>query len=204
MTDKAQREAHLKDVNDLYDGISNNTLPAVSFVKPSTFNDGHPASSKVDIFEAFTKKIVELVQSNKEVWEDTAIVITTDEGGGYYDSGYIQPVDYFGDGTRIPLIVVSKYSEGGHVVHEYSDHASIVKFIERNWDLPKLSKRTRDNLPNPKTAENNPYVPVNGPAIGDLWGNFCFGHKDGDHDRDHDRCGHDEHHHGGGDENPYR
>ena len=67
------------------------------------------------------------------------ILITTDEGGGYYDSGYVQPVDYFGDGTRIPLIVVSKYSEGGRVSHEYSDHASIIKFIERNWDLPKIS-----------------------------------------------------------------
>jgi phospholipase C len=40
---------------------------------------------------------------------DTAIFITFDEGGGYYDSGYVQPLDYFGDGTRIPLIVVSKY-----------------------------------------------------------------------------------------------
>ena len=66
-------------------------------------------------------------------------MVTVDEGGGYYDSGYVQPVDYFGDGTRIPLLVVSKYSEGGHVSHEYSDHASIVKFIERNWNLPKLS-----------------------------------------------------------------
>ena len=153
--------AHMQDVNALYDGIVNNTLPAVSFVKPSTFNDGHPASSKFSIFEAFSKKIVDLVQANKQLSEDTAIIITTDEGGGYYDSGYVQPVDYFGDGTRIPLIVVSKYSQGGHVAHEYSDHASIVKFIERNWNLPKLSNRARDNLPNPKTAENNPYVPEN-------------------------------------------
>jgi len=56
MTHQDQREAHLKDVNALYDGIANNTLPAVSFVKPSTFNDGHPASSKVDIFEPSPRK----------------------------------------------------------------------------------------------------------------------------------------------------
>jgi phospholipase C len=60
------------------------------------------------------------------------------------------------------------------VSHEYSDHASIVKFIERNWKLPTLSDRTRDNLPNPKTSDDNPYVPHNRPAIGDLWGNFGF------------------------------
>ncbi len=179
MTHPDQIAAHLQDMNGLYDAIANNTLPAVSYVKPSTFNDGHPASSKFSIFEAFSKKIVELVQANPRLWADTAVIITTDEGGGYYDSGYVQPVDYFGDGTRIPLIVVSRYSQGGQVVHEYSDHASIVKFIERNWNLPKLSNRSRDNLPNPKTAGNNAYVPINGPAIGDLWGNFCFGQTNG-------------------------
>jgi len=184
MTNPAERNAHLKDTKDLYDAIASGDLPAVSLVKPSTFNDGHPASSKVDLLEAFSKKIIEGVQANKELWDSTAILLTVDEGGGYYDSGYVEPVDYFGDGTRIPLLVVSKYSEGGHVAHEYSDHASIVKFIERNWQLPKLSVRSRDNLPNPSTADDNPYVPVNRPAIGDLFGNFSFGHGDGDNDGD--------------------
>jgi phospholipase C len=182
MANASARDAHMKDTLDLYDAIEAGTLPAVSIVKPSTFNDGHPASSKVELFEAFTKKIIEQVKSKEELWESTAIVITVDEGGGYYDSGYVQPVDYFGDGTRIPLLVVSKYSEGGHVSHEYSDHVSVTKFIERNWDLPKLSARTRDNLPNPKTSDDNPYVPMNSPAIGDLWGNFSFADRDhGDH-----------------------
>lgn len=182
MTNEEAREAHLKDTLDLYDAIEDGNLPAVSFVKPSTFNDGHPASSKVDLFESFVHRIIDQVRSKEELWESTAILITVDEGGGYYDSGYVQPIDYFGDGTRIPLLVVSKYSEGGHVSHEYSDHASIVKFIERNWTLPKLSTRSRDNLRNPVTTHANPYVPVNGPAIGDLWGNFEFGRR-GDDDR---------------------
>jgi phospholipase C len=184
MTSAAGR-AHLQDVDGLYDAIADGSLPAVSFVKPSTFNDGHPASSKVDLFEAFARKIIDGVQANKELWESTAILVTVDEGGGYYDSGYVQPLDYFGDGTRIPLIVVSKYSQGGHVSHEYSDHASIPKFIERNWDLPKLSAYSRDNLPNPRTSDDNPYVPLNRPALGDLFGNFQF--ADHDHDHDHGR-----------------
>jgi phospholipase C len=181
MTNQAQRNAHLKDTLDLYDAIEDGTLPAVSFVKPSTFNDGHPSSSRVDLFESFTKNIIEKVQANRELWESTAILVTVDEGGGYYDSGYVQPLDYFGDGTRIPLIVVSKYSQGGRVSHEYSDHASIPKFIERNWDLPKLSSYSRDNLPNPKTSDDNPYVPTNRPALGDLFGNFQFTDRDGHH-----------------------
>ena len=51
-------------------------------------------------------------------------MITFDEGGGYYDSGYVQPLDFFGDGTRIPMIVVSNYSTGGHISHTYTDHVS--------------------------------------------------------------------------------
>jgi phospholipase C len=100
--------------------------------------------------------------------------ITEDEGGGYYDSGYIQPVDFFGDGTRIPLIVVSKYSEGGKVSHEYGDHVSIIKFIEKNWGLKPITGRSRDNLPNPIQKKSSPYVPVNSPAIGDLTDAFDF------------------------------
>jgi phospholipase C len=181
MTHAAAREAHNKDTLDLYDAIAKGDLPAVSFVKPSTFNDGHPASSKVTLFESFTRKIIDEVRANPELWESTAILVTVDEGGGYYDSGYVQPLDYFGDGTRIPLLVVSKYSRGGHVSHEYSDHASVVKFIERNWKLPKLGPLSRDNLPNPRTSHHNPYVPKNSPALGDLFGNFDFGDDD-DHD----------------------
>ena len=83
---------------------------------------------------------------------DTAIFITFDEGGGYYDSGYVQPVDFFGDGTRIPLLVVSPYTNEGQIVHQYYDHVSIIKFIERNWGLPPMTDRSRDNLPEPKSA----------------------------------------------------
>ena len=179
MTNPTEREAHNKDTSDLYDAIAKGDLPAVSFVKPSTFNDGHPASSKFSLFEAFTRRIINQVRANPELWESTAILVTVDEGGGYYDSGYVQPLDYFGDGTRIPLLVVSKYSRGGHVSHEYSDHASVVKFIERNWKLGKLGPLSRDNLPNPRTSHHNPYVPKNAPALGDLFGNFDFGDDDG-------------------------
>jgi phospholipase C len=168
------RAAHIQDTTNLYDDIASGSLPAVSIVKPSGLVDGHPASSKLDLFEGFTKKIVDAVKKNPTLWKDTAIFITFDEGGGYYDSGYVQPVDYFGDGTRIPLIVVSPYSKGGHIAHEYSDHVSILKFIEKNWGLETVTRRSRDNFPNPITTSGNPYVPVNSPAIDDLFSLFDF------------------------------
>jgi phospholipase C len=148
-------------------------LPAVSFVKPSGYLDGHPASSKVNLLEGFIKKIVEMTKANHTLWADTAIFITMDEGGGYYDSGYVQPLDYFGDGTRIPMIAVSKYSKGGHISHTYTDHVSVLKFIEANWNVPPITGRSRDNLPNPTTGAD-PYKPTNGPAIGDLTDLFSF------------------------------
>ncbi|WP_213305663.1 alkaline phosphatase family protein [Paraburkholderia sacchari] len=174
MTQPARVAAHLQDTTDLYADIANGTLPAVSFVKPGGLLDGHPASSKFGLYEGFVHKIVDSVQANPALWASTAIFITTDEGGGYYDSGYIQPVDFFGDGPRIPLIVVSPYSRGGRVVHDYSDHVSLVKFIEHNWSLGPITARSRDNLPNPVQLPSNPYVPTNAPAIGDLIDAFRF------------------------------
>jgi phospholipase C len=137
--------------------------------------DGHPASSKWNLFEGFVKKIVNQVQTNPALWASTAIFVTTDEGGGYYDSGYIQPLDFFGDGTRIPLMVVSPFVKPGTVSHNYADHVSLLKFIERNWNLGTISNRSRDNLPNPIYASNgSAYVPTNRPAISDLFDMFTF------------------------------
>jgi phospholipase C len=175
MTNPAVVAAHLQDTTNLYSDIQNGTLPAVSYVKPSGFVDGHPASSKLDLFEGFAKKIVDMVQANPTLWQSTAIFITFDEGGGYYDSGYIQPLDYFGDGTRIPMILVSPYTTPGHISHQYNDHVSIAKFIEYNWNLPPITSRSRDNLPNPIPSTSNPYAPSNSPALGDLTDMFTFG-----------------------------
>ena len=178
MTNDSIRTTHLVDTTELYTDIANGTLPAVSFVKPSGWVDGHPGSSKWNLFEGFVKKIVDAVQANPKLWATTAIFVTVDEGGGYYDSGYVQPLDFFGDGTRIPLLVVSPYTKPGHISHSYSDHVSILKFIERNWNLPTVTGRSRDNMPNPKVDQDDPYVPVNTPAISDLFDMFSFGRHD--------------------------
>jgi phospholipase C len=181
---------HMRDVTDLFTDLQNGTLPAVSYVKPDGVMDGHPASSKWGLFEAFARNIIELAQSNPKQWAETAIFVTVDEGGGFYDSGFIQPVDFFGTGPRIPMIAVSPFSTGGHISHVYAEHSSFVKFVERNWMLDStLSDRSRDNLPNPDQHGDHSYVPRNMPAIGDLFDLFDFDHHhDGDHDGgDHDR-----------------
>jgi phospholipase C len=175
MGNAAQRGAHIKDAIDFFNDLSAGKLPAVSFVKPDSYADGHPASSKYDLFEAMLRKTVGGLKANPQLFKETALFVVFDEGGGYWDSGYIQPLDFFGDGPRIPFIVISFYSRGGKVVHTYYDHVSILKFIELNWiGLGPLTTRSRDRLPNP-TSSADPYVPGNPPAIGDLMDMFNFG-----------------------------
>jgi phospholipase C len=180
MGDAAQRAEHVKDTAELLADIRNGTLPAVSFAKPDGLLDGHPQSSKLGLFEAYLKNILDTLDANPKVRAHTAVFVIFDETGGYYDSGFIQPLDFFGDGPRIPLIVVSPFSRGGAVSHSYTDHVSILKFIERNWQLAPLTARSRDNLPNPIVRADNPYVPVNMPAIGDLFDMFHFGNDEND------------------------
>ncbi|HWH41573.1 MAG TPA: alkaline phosphatase family protein [Usitatibacter sp.] len=165
---------HIRDVQDLFADLRNGTLPAVAYVKPDALLDGHPGYSKWSLYEAFVRNVVELAQSNAGQWNETAIFVTVDESGSFYDSGFIQPVDFFGTGPRIPMIAVSPFSRGGRVTHVYAEHSSFVKFIERNWHLGKLSSRSRDNLPNPTPGGPNAYVPGNMPAIGDLFDLFNF------------------------------
>ena len=167
-------KSNLVDLDVFFSDVSSGKLPAVSFVKPNTLLDSHPGSSTPPLFEAFSQRIIDAVQANPKIWKETAILITFDESGGEYDSGYIQPIDFFGDGPRTAMIAVSPFSKFGYVDHTYSDHASISKFIERNWRLKPLSNRSRDNLPDPVSISSAPYFPTNSPAIGDLTDLFTF------------------------------
>jgi phospholipase C len=157
-------------LGDFVTAAANGSLPAVTFLKPGD-DDGHPGYSTLYAYENFVARAIAAVQNNASLWKSTAIFITEDETGGYYDSGYIQPVSFFGDGPRVPMIVVSPYARQDYIDHTYNDHVSILKFIEANWKLSPLTSYSLDNLPNP---EPNVYVPENRPAIGNLMTMFDF------------------------------
>jgi phospholipase C len=168
-------KANLQDHASLFHDIEDiDSMPAVAFVIPPNTESGHPASSTVSRCEDFVRRLIDKAQSNPALWARTAILVTVDEGGGYWDSGYIQILDTFGDGTRIPLIAVSPFAKKGWIDHSYTDHVSILKFIEANWHIEPLSVRSRDHLPNPVEDGADPYVPANRPAIGDLTNLFQF------------------------------
>jgi acid phosphatase len=168
-------KAGLAGLTTLYADVAGGTLPAVSFVVPKNLDSGHPGYSVPAKYELFLQDLIAKVQANPTLWAHTAIIITTDEGGGHFDTGAIQPVDFFGDGPRIPMIVVSPYARANYIDHTYHDHASVLKFIERNWRVAPLSTRSRDNLPNPISTTAQPYLPSNKTAaIGDLMSLFAF------------------------------
>ncbi|PRC92298.1 alkaline phosphatase family protein [Solimicrobium silvestre] len=168
-------KAGLAGLTTFYNDVKNSTLPAVSFVVPKNLDSGHPGYSVEMKYELFLQNLVAQVKANPTLWAHTAIIITTDEGGGHFDTGAIQNMDFFGDGPRIPMLVVSPYARTNYIDHTYHDHASVLKFIERNWKLPPLSARSRDNHPIPVTTSANLYKPTNTtPAIGDLMSMFNF------------------------------
>jgi phospholipase C len=171
MTNPALRADTEHDANQFIADAAKGTLPAVSFLKPGD-DDGHPGYSTLAGFENFAARAIAAVQDNPALWRSTAIFVTFDESGGYYDSGYIQPVSFFGDGPRVPMIVVSPYARAGFVDHTYTDHVSVLKFIEANWGLSPLTSYSEDNLPN---ATPGVYVPHDRPAIGNLMTAFDFG-----------------------------
>ena len=170
MTNPALRKNVQHGLGDFVSQAAHGTLPAVTFLKPGD-DDGHPGYSTLYAYENFVARAVAAVQNNASLWKSTAIFITEDETGGYYDSGYIQPVSFFGDGPRVPMIVVSPYARQDYIDHTYNDHVSILKFIEANWGLSPLTSYSEDNLPNPTT---DGYVPENKPAIGNLMSLFDF------------------------------
>jgi phospholipase C len=170
MTNPVLRSYTQHDSNQFIADAAAGTLPAVSFLKPGD-DDGHPGYSTLPGFENFVARAVSAIQSNQKLWRSTAIFVTFDETGGYYDSGYIQPLSFFGDGPRVPLLTISPYARQGFVDHTYNDHVSILKFIEANWGLSPLTSYSEDNLPN---ATPQAYVPKVRPAIGDLMTMFNF------------------------------
>ncbi len=79
---------------------------------------------------------------NSSMWKDTAIFITWDDYGGFYDHVPPPQVDGFGFGIRVPLLLISPYAKDGlRRSCELGEFSSVLRFIEDNWGLTQLTKR---------------------------------------------------------------
>jgi phospholipase C len=138
---------NLKDYNKFSADIQNGNLPAVSFIKAGYGDDEHPGTGNQSTpsAEDFTVNTINEIMNSK-YWKDTAIVVTYDEGGGFYDhvapSAITPNADALqGNGPRVPMFVISPYAKENFVSHVQYDHSSILKFIETNYHLPSLNSK---------------------------------------------------------------
>jgi phospholipase C len=165
---------HNYDLSDFYQALSENHLPAVSFVKAKAYQDGHAGySDPIDEQDHLVFAINAVMKS--AYWKSAAIIITYDDSDGWYD--HVMPVIIGGSaipgidalngpgrcgdsapgaysgrcgfGPRLPLLMISPYARVNAVDHAMTDQSSIIRFIEDNWDLGRIGDQSRDALAGP-------------------------------------------------------
>jgi phospholipase C len=134
--------AHIRDAADFTRALREGGLPAVSFVKPHAKDNAHAVSSTVGAGDRWIAEMVREVMASR-YWPRVALVITYDEGGGWFDHVRPPVVDRFGLGTRVPTLIVSPYAKRGFIGHREYDHASVLKLIEWRFGLEPLTDRDR-------------------------------------------------------------
>jgi phospholipase C len=120
-------------------------LPPVTWVTPRFELSEHPEYSFCH-GENWTTRIVNAVMRGPQ-WSSTAIFITWDDYGGFYDHVPPPQVDDFGFGIRVPLLIISPYAKRGFVTHELGEFSSVLRFIEDNWGLSPLTHRDGEATP---------------------------------------------------------
>ncbi|HEY3502338.1 MAG TPA: alkaline phosphatase family protein [Actinocatenispora sp.] len=163
-TDQAN---HQYDTADFDAAVRADNIPAVSFVKAPSYQDGHAANSDPLDEQQFVVKTINELQKSPE-WSSTAVVLAYDDSDGWYDhvapptingsqdssldtayctgdkasGGY---ADRCGYGPRLPLLVVSPYARRNHVDHAVTDQTSVLSFIEDNWRTGRIGDHSFDS-----------------------------------------------------------
>jgi phospholipase C len=144
--------------------ISSNQLPAVSWVIPTGQASDHPVTTDGS-GPAWVASVVNAI-GNSPYWANTAIIITWDDWGGWYD--HVKPpliLNHYEIGFRVPLLVVSPYAKAGHISHTFYEFGSILKFIENTFSLSNIA-------PNATLGYADQF-----PGTGDLSDCFDFNQK---------------------------
>jgi phospholipase C len=134
------RAQHLKDETEFIAAARAGKLPEVSFVKPLGELNEHPGYANVLSGEEHTVKLLNALRASPE-WASTAVIITYDENGGFWDHVAPPNKDRWGPGSRVPTIVISPFAKHGFVDHTEYDTSSILALIEHRWGLRALGTR---------------------------------------------------------------
>jgi phospholipase C len=151
--------SHFVTRDQIFNDLKNGTLPQVSWVVPRDTLSEHPP---YDITHGMDW-VVHVVNSimGSPYWNNTAIIVTWDDYGGFYDHVPPPPIDKYGLGFRMPAIIISPYAKSGYVDHTLYQFESTLKFIEWLFNLPSLTDRDRNanDILNAFDFSHNPAPP---------------------------------------------
>ena len=160
----AARDQHLKDGGldgvEFIKAVDAGSLPAVTFYKPQGNLNEHPGYAEIVSGDHHIADVIAHLQKGPQ-WPHMLIVVTYDENGGFWDHVAPPKADRWGPGSRVPAIIISPFAKRHHVDHAQYDTTSILRFIIRRFDLPKL----------PGIVERDEALKANGSKpMGDLMG----------------------------------
>src|SRR5256886_26352 len=158
---------NIQSVDKFYSAAKKGTLPAVSWVTPSNAVSEHPPSA-VSSGQSYVTSVVNAVMKSPD-WNSTAIFLSWDDWGGFYDHVVPPAVDQLGYGLRVPGIVISPYAKHGYVDHQTLSFDAYDKFIEDDFLHGQRIDPASDGRPDPR-----PNVRENAPQLGNLLADFNF------------------------------
>jgi phospholipase C len=137
------------DTYHIYDDLKHKTLASVTYLMPPGDEDSEHPPYAISNGVKWVSGVVEAIRSSS-YWDSTAILLTWDDYGGWYDHVAPRQVDRFGLGFRVPMMVISPLAKQGFIDHELCEHSCIPKFIESLYGLQPLTARDRvaNNLQN--------------------------------------------------------
>ncbi|HEY2296541.1 MAG TPA: alkaline phosphatase family protein [Jatrophihabitans sp.] len=161
---------NVQTLSHFYRDAQDGTLPAVSWVTPSSKVSEHPPS-RVSVGEAWVTGLINTIMKGPD-WRSTAIFVSWDEWGGFYDHVVPPKADADGYGLRVPGLVISPYAKRGYIDHQTLSHDAYIKFIEDVFLGGARIDPATDGRP-----DRRPTVRENNPQLGDLLGDFDFNQK---------------------------
>ncbi|MEA2146016.1 MAG: hypothetical protein QOG59_1603, partial [Solirubrobacteraceae bacterium] len=158
---------NVQSLTNFYSQAKAGTLPAVSWIDPNGKVSEHP-TSLVSAGQTYVTGLVNAIMQSPD-WSSTAIFLSWDDWGGFYDHVVPPQLDQNGLGMRVPGIVISPYAKAGVVDHQILSHDAYNKFIEDDFLGGQRLNPATDGRPDPRPTVRE----ANG-LIGDLSADFNF------------------------------
>jgi len=164
------QEGNVQNVSQFLTAARSGKLPAVSWVVPDEIHSEHAPATPAD-GQRYVTRLIDTVMRGSD-WNSTAIFLTWDDWGGFYDHIAPPVVDQNGYGIRVPAMVISPYAKRGHIDHQTLSFDAFNKFIEDDFLGGQRLDPKNDGRPDPR-----PDVRENNPMLGDLVRDFDFNRR---------------------------